>query len=123
MSVEVGEQMGDFNWVAWLGHIMSPLTVVGVMLGWFPVFAVVLAVLWYLVQLYESRFVQTRLGVRRVRKMAKLKIEMAKLEALELIAHPVQTVDKVVIAAAVAAAERVLEAARDEAKIVKQDQN
>src|ERR1039458_3714953 len=109
MSVEVGEQMGDFNWVAWLGHIMSPLTVVGVMLGWFPVFAVVLAVLWYLVQLYESRFVQTRLGVRRVRKMAKLKIEMAKLEALELIAHPVQTVDKVFIAAAVAAAERVLE--------------
>ena len=110
--------MTDFNWTAWIGNLVSPFAIVGVVFGWFPTIAIMLAIIWYLVQLYESHFMQTRMGDRRLRRMAKLRIEIAKLEALELLAHPVFTVDKVVIAAAVAAAERVLQAARQEASSV-----
>jgi hypothetical protein len=105
--------MGDFNFATWIGNTLSPITVFGVVIGWFPSIAIVLAVVWYMVQLWECGPVTRWRATHRLRRIAKLKIEMARLEALELVAHPKNRVD---IAPAAVAAKKILEQAREEAK-------
>jgi hypothetical protein len=105
--------MQDFDLLSWAGHSLSWISILGVVIGWLPSVAVLLAILWYVLQIWDSRHVQTWISNRRVRKLAKLKIEMARLTALELIAHPVHP-DLTVPAKD--AAESLLETARLEAR-------
>jgi hypothetical protein len=107
--------MTELSIPAWVGNILSPVTIVGVVVGWFPTIAIILAIVWYSVQLWECGPVQRWRGSRRLRQLAKLKIEMARLEALELVAHPANRID---VAPALAAAEQVLANARMEARAI-----
>lgn len=79
-------KMGDDFWggVYWLGHALSPIAIVGTMVGYFPAFASVVALIFYFIQIYESKTCQTWLQTRRLRKIAVLKVAMARLEAQEL---------------------------------------
>ena len=109
----------DFSvWLSWIGHALSPIAVIGTVVGWFPAIASAVALIFYLLQMYESKTCQRWLTSRRLRKIAKLKIEMARLEALELVHYPDSR-----IAAAVAQeiAVKVVEKAAADAKVVLQD--
>jgi hypothetical protein len=110
--------------ISWIGHSLSGAALVGSIVGWFPGVAAVVALLWYGIQIYESKTYQNWKQGRRLRKLAVLRIEMARLEALELVAHPVNvgqvqlaqaTAESVVVRAAKVAAQ-VLEAAKPEDK-------
>jgi hypothetical protein len=110
--------------ISWIGHTLSGAALVGSIIGWFPGVAAVVALLWYGIQIYESKTYQAWKRGRRLRQMATLRIEMARLEALELVAHPVNvgqvqlaeaTADAVVVRAA-KVAQQVLEAAKPEDK-------
>ena len=107
--------MGDFNLVSWVGHSLSVSAIFGAMVGFFPSVAALVALIWYIIQIYQSDPVQRYLRSRRLRKIAKLKLEMARLEALELVAHPAGRVD---IPVAKEAAEELLRRARAEALLL-----
>jgi hypothetical protein len=95
--------------VSWIGHAFSSVTLVGAIVGWFPGVAAAVALLWYSIQIYESNTFQRWLTTRRLQKIAQLKIEMARLEALELVAHPHNRAD---IAPARVAAAELIESAK-----------
>jgi hypothetical protein len=107
--------MEEFSIGAWLGHAFSTGAILGAIKGIFPPIAVVLAIIWYMLQIYESHKVQTWLGARRLRRIAKLKLEQERLEAIELVLHPKNRVD--ILPAKIAAAE-LLEDAKAEAKLI-----
>lgn len=101
--------------IGWIGHTFSSVTLAGAIVGWFPGVAAIVALFWYGIQIYESNTFQRWLTTRRLRRIARLKIEMAKLEALELVAHPHNRVD---IAPAREAAQILVEKAADAAKVL-----
>lgn len=39
----------------WLGNLAAVTTIAGTIVGWLPVFAALVAIGWYLIQIYESR--------------------------------------------------------------------
>lgn len=106
---------GINSFLSWVGHTLSGAAIIGTLLGYFPAVAAAVAMLWYVVQLYESRTVQRWLQSRRLRKIAKLKIEMARLEALELVQYPNNPAG---LAHAKDEAEKLIDKARDAAKVV-----
>jgi len=71
MSAET--QMNDF-WLPWLpqwaGNIFSLGAILGAFVGWLPAFAALIALAWYLIQIFESHTVQRWLHTRRERKIA-----------------------------------------------------
>lgn len=69
----------------WLGNTASLAAIVSAMLGWAPLFAAIVAAVWYLVQIYESATVQRYLASRRARKLARLKAQIVALEALHVL--------------------------------------
>jgi hypothetical protein len=105
--------MDNFNFAAWAGHTFSGMAIFGSFFGLFPPIAAIVAFIWYVIQIYESMAVQAWISSHRLRKIAALKVEMARLLALELIAHPANRVD---ILPARLAAEELLSQARAEAK-------
>jgi hypothetical protein len=107
------------NAISWLGHMLSSAAIVGTIVGWFPAVAAVVALFWYIIQIYESKTCQRWLTSRRLRKMARLKIVMARLEALELVQFPD---NRVAAAEAQKVAVQVIENAATAAKNVLQDQ-
>jgi hypothetical protein len=109
------EYMDDFSIVAWIGHSFSTGAIIGTITGIFPPIAVLLAIIWYVLQIYESKRVQMWLSSHRLRRIAKLKLEQERLEALELVLHPKNRVD--ILPAKIAAAE-LLEDARREAQSI-----
>ena len=92
MSNKVWQMQDDFNFFSWVGHTISIGALGATFLGLLPPLAASCALLWYLLQFYESRTVQLWLHGRRVRKLATLKKEMARLEAQEVIAGAAQAV-------------------------------
>lgn len=77
-----GPGMSELSLWEWIGHILAPAAIIGTILAWFPYFAAFLAVVWYLVQLYESKTIQDAIKAHRLRKYAKLKAQMLILEEL-----------------------------------------
>lgn len=65
----------------WLGNGTAAAAIVGTLLGWAPAIAAIIAGGWYLLQMYESKTVQTWVRDRRIRKLAKLKANAIMLEA------------------------------------------
>lgn len=66
----------------WLAHIISIFAIGGSFFGLIPAVAALLAVIWYLIEIYESRTIQKLIRVRRLRKLVRLR---AKAVALELL--------------------------------------
>ncbi len=66
-------------------NILSGLAIVGTIIGWFPYVAAFAAFLFYIIQIKDSRTVREIFTNRRRRKIAKLKVLMAQLEAADLI--------------------------------------
>jgi len=64
---------------------LSLAAIVGAFMRLVPEVAAFAALVWYIILIYQSATVQHWLHARRVRKIAKLKREMAKLEATEMI--------------------------------------
>jgi|SRR6185369_6946167 len=75
----------QFDLSHWVGHLVSAGAIVGAIVGYLPAVAALVAVIWYLVQLYESHTIQRYLRSRRERKIAKLTLELARLNAQKLI--------------------------------------
>lgn len=72
-----------WGWLYYVGHTFSPIAVIGSLWGFLPGTVAIVALLFYLLQMYESVTCQTWLHTRRLRKIAALKIKMAVLEAQE----------------------------------------
>ena len=49
--------MTDHPLLSWLGNLTSLVAIVATLGGWIPVFAAVIAIAWYVVQLYESAYI------------------------------------------------------------------
>ena len=65
----------------WLANIAGAGTIVGAAIGYVPAFAALVALVWYIIQISESKTIQAWIKGRRVRKLAKLKAEAILLEA------------------------------------------
>ena len=65
----------------WLGNGLSIGAIASTFLGWTPSIAAGVALIWYLIQIYESATVQRWLAGHRVRKLARLKARVIMLEA------------------------------------------
>jgi hypothetical protein len=48
--------------------------------GWLPPLAAIVAILWYVIQIYESQTVQRKVRAWRLRKLVKLRAETVALE-------------------------------------------
>jgi uncharacterized protein HemY len=65
----------------WVGNVISGGTVIGVLAGFVPAVAAFVALVWYLIQIYESATVQRWRATRRARTLARLKARVLMLEA------------------------------------------
>lgn len=65
----------------WLTNGVAGSAIITSILGIVPVFAALVALIWYLIQIYESLTVQRWLSLRRVRKLARLKARVLMMEA------------------------------------------
>lgn len=68
--------------VSWIGNSASVGLIVSSIIGWLPATAATIAVIWYMIQIYESKTVQRWLSGRLQKKLLKLHAEAAKLEML-----------------------------------------
>ena len=66
-----------------LGHIFSAGAIIGTFSGWLPGVAAIVALVWYAIQIYESKTMQNYFRTRRDRNIAAYKVAIAKLEARE----------------------------------------
>ena len=102
-----------------IAHWLSGIAILGALANFFPPFAAAIALIYYSLQIYESRTFQhwnrNRQMKSRARRLARLradeKIVLAKIEALEKVR-----------AARVEAREIVATAAADAAKLVAQEE-
>lgn len=74
--------MNDYPIISWIGNSASVGVIVSAIIGWLPAAAALIAVIWYLVQLYESKTIQRFLDRRLRKKLVKLHSEAARLELL-----------------------------------------
>jgi len=65
----------------WTGHVISIVAVIGSLAGLLPAIAGLAGLIWYCVQLYESKTVQHWLRTRRSRRIAQALMLIQKLEA------------------------------------------
>lgn len=104
---------GNVDIQHWIGHSISAGALLGALTGLIPALAALIAVIYYIIQIYESDTVQKYLDKRRriwkARRVAKLraqqKVLLAELEALEVIrVARDEAADKVAVATSEAAA-------------------
>jgi hypothetical protein len=108
-----GINMEESSLFSWGSHLFAGSALAGFFSGVFPSIVLVLAAALYALQIWDNRRVQTWLSTRRLRKIARLKLEQERLEAVELVLHPKNRTD--ILPAKIAAAE-LLEEAKAEAK-------
>lgn len=72
----------------WISNIVSTGAVAATILGYVPAAAALVALIWYMIQIYESATVRRWLADRRVRKLARLKARVIMLEAQSRAALP-----------------------------------
>lgn len=66
--------------MTWIGNGVSLGAIVTSFMGLVPALAALVALLWYLVQIYESKTVQVWIAKRRLRQLARLKAAVMMLE-------------------------------------------
>lgn len=65
----------------WIANFFGAGSIVATMFGWLPPLAAGVALIWYVIQISESKTAQSWITTRRTRKLAKLKAEAIMLEA------------------------------------------
>lgn len=113
---------GNHDYLAWLGNGGALATIAGTILGLLPPLAALAAVIWYLVQIYESKTYRDwrdeRLRRKKERKIARLKAKQkvvaAELEALETVRAAKDFADHMVATATKVATSKVQEAVKSE---------
>lgn len=71
----------DHHLTNWFGNAVSVGAIAGTMAGWLPAVSAIVALIWYMIQIYESKTVQEWIAARRARKIARLKARVILLEA------------------------------------------
>lgn len=71
----------DSPLLSWFGNIASGVTIVTTLFGILPALAAGVALVWYVIQIYESTTVQRWLAGRRMRKIARLKARVLMMES------------------------------------------
>lgn len=61
-------------------HAVATGSILGAVLGWLPPIASVLALIWYSIEIYESKTFQRAITNWRSRKIVKLKARIVELE-------------------------------------------
>ncbi len=74
------EQAGDHA-LYWFGNGASGIAIVTTMVGWLPPMAALIALVWYIIQIYESDTIQKWIRGKRVRKIARMKARVLMMEA------------------------------------------
>lgn len=64
----------------WIGNSVALGAIVSTIIGIIPAVAALLALIWYVIQIYESETTKLWLAKRKARKIIRLKIALAKLE-------------------------------------------
>lgn len=70
----------DHSTFSWVGNSVALGAIVSTIVGLVPAVAALLALIWYIIQIYESETTKKWLAARKARKIIRLKIELAKLE-------------------------------------------
>lgn len=78
----------DNGITTWASNIVSTGAIAATILGYVPSIAAIVALAWYLIQIFESATVQRWLAGRRLRKLARLKARVIMLEAQSRAALP-----------------------------------
>lgn len=65
----------------WFGNGVSGAAIVSTFIGWTPSIAAIVALVWYVIQIWESATVQRWIATRRVRRLARMKAACLMLEA------------------------------------------
>lgn len=71
--------MWDFDfpgWLNWVFHSLSVTAIVGALSGFFPPIAALVAIIYYLLQIWRDPTVQNWIQYRRQRKIAKYEEEL-----------------------------------------------
>ena len=71
-----------FDDIAPIIHTGAVATILGTVLGWVPPIAAVLAMIWYSIEIYESKSFQRILADRRARRVIRLRARILQLEQL-----------------------------------------
>lgn len=66
--------------ISWTGNIAGIATIVASFAGWIPVFAAGIALIWYMVQLWESKTFQTWRRGRHLNRLLRAKLRIITLE-------------------------------------------
>lgn len=74
-----------FNISTWVGNGASLGAIAISFAGYIPALAAGVALVWYLIQIFESHTVQQWIRDRRLRQIARLKAQAVKLQAQALI--------------------------------------
>ena len=76
----------DTQYHLWVwGNVTSTVAVIGSLFGYVPAIAGLVALLWYFIQIYESRTAQRWMANRRAKQIARLKAKIILLEAAQLV--------------------------------------
>jgi hypothetical protein len=67
--------------LSWVGNVASIGAVVSAFVGWLPPAAALVAIIWYMIQIYESDTVQGWRKRRRNVRLARLKARVMMMEA------------------------------------------
>lgn len=66
----------DHTLIYWLGNFASASAIVTTLLGILPSVAAIVALVWYLIQIYESQTIQVWIAKRRVQRIARLQAKL-----------------------------------------------
>lgn len=78
---------GD-NILTWVGNTVSVGAIIGSIFGYVPVVAAIVALVWYVIQILESKTAQRWFRAHHQRKLASLRARLRKLEGSSLRALP-----------------------------------
>lgn len=67
--------------LSWVGNGASVGAIVSTLAGWLPPAAAFIALIWYVIQIYESNTVQAWVRNKRTRKIARMKARVLMMEA------------------------------------------
>jgi hypothetical protein len=86
---------GNQSIISWVGNVFSGAAILGTLIGVIPTIAAVVALIWYLIQIYESNTVQAWRKERARKKLILLHQKVSRLELLIADTHDKAIMDKI----------------------------
>jgi hypothetical protein len=83
---------GHTNWITWVWHSLAGSAVVGSLAGFLPPLAAVMAVIWYAIQIHESKSVRNWLHRRREKRIVAIQSKLASLQLQQKL-YPLTPID------------------------------